>query len=121
MTSSDYFIGFEREPEDLDAFLKTQGCVPTPNNSGDSLKTYESIEGGLVDLFYSPEVIKADKGEVPEWSKSGYNIMSELTISTKEFSVVNKAQGIAEEIVKKYNGVLCDPTYGDEFMRKDDL
>jgi len=52
MTSWDYFVGFEREPEDLDAFLEDQGYDLTTIEQNSPDKDYESRKRGLVDLFF---------------------------------------------------------------------
>ena len=116
MTSWDYFVGFEREPEDLDAFLKNQG-YDLFDTDQDNVRNYVSMGGelaDLVDLSYSPEVIEGDEvdeGE-PDWSESGRNIISQLEISTKESVAADEALRITEETAKRYNSISYDPGLG---------
>lgn len=120
MESYEYFVGFEREPKDLDTFLENQGYDLTTNGQDNSVRNYEHREGGLVDLFYFPNVIKVKEGEVPDWSKSGYNITSELMISAEEFDAVDEAQRLTNETVRKYDGIFYDSNLED-FFQSDDL
>ena len=119
MVSWDYFIGFEKKPEGLDSFLKDKGCHPIPNENDSSVKNYEYGDG-LIDIFYYPKALEVEKGEEPNWSKSGYKVISDLNIVTKEGDVVDKAEKLSVEIVKKFDGILYNTSLG-EFFRKDEL
>jgi len=114
MTSYDYFVGFEREPIDLDAFLKNQGYNLDVDTQDNSTRNYTSRDG-LVDLFYFPEVVPVDEGEAPDWSKSRCNVTSDLMISIREFNAIDEAQKIAKETVRKYDGVFYDYDLDDFF------
>jgi len=116
MTSWEYFVGFEREPKDLDAFLDRQGYERIPNKQGNSIRDYESRVGGLVELFFTEDFLEVEEGEVPDWRGNGYNVTSELMISTKDFSADLEAQRIANETTKKYKAVIYDPQI-DEFFK----
>jgi len=120
MASFDYFVGFEREPEGLEEFLKEQGYDPTQNGEDKSVKNFESRDGGLVDIFYLQKVEEAEEGEFPDWKKSGHDVISELFISTKDFEGANKAELIAYETAKKYEGILGDPQC-EEYTSGDDI
>ena len=107
MPSRDYDVGFEKEPEGLDAFLDKQGYDLIPPEGKEANRDYESREGGLVGLFYFAEAPKVEEGKVPDWEKKGYKIVAQLTISTSEDA--EEAERIAHEAVREYNGVLYDP------------
>ena len=119
MTSWDYFVGFVRLPEDLDSFLAGEGY---DNVSSDDLPDtdYESREGGLVEISFFPEVAKVKPGEIPDWSKSGLDIACDLMVSTKDSEAVERALGLAETIVKRYDAVFYDLDL-DEFFRKNEI
>ena len=119
MTSWDYFVGFEREPRNLDGFLDGQGYDKIPNEAGNSDRNYESKEGGLVELFFYPAT-EVKKGEVPDWRRSGFNVTSELMISTKDGSAAEEALRLADATVRHYNCVLYDST-SDEYFRSEEL
>ena len=121
MTSWDYYVGFEREPEGLEAFLKSQGYDPTPiETDNDSDRNYESGEGGLVDLFYFSKSPEVNGGEEPDWKGAGFNIASELMISTKNSAASESAERLSEEIARRYNAVIYD-SQGEEYFRSDEL
>lgn len=120
MTSWDYFVGFEREPRDLDNFLEAHGYNRVLNKEDNSVKNYYSRKGGLIDLFYSSKLSNVNKDEVPDWSKSGSKIISELMISTKEFNEVDEVLRMVKEATIKYNGIFYDYDL-DDFFRGEDL
>ena len=123
MTSWDYFVGFEREPVDLDAFLEGQGYDKIPNegnNPNRSHRNFESREGGLIEITFFSTAPKVKKGEVPDWRRRGFNVTSELMIYTKDDDAADDALRLAEATVKKYNGVLYDST-SDEYFRSEEL
>jgi hypothetical protein len=90
MSSWDYYIGFETEPEGLDDFLNEQGYDLVYNQKGN--KNYESREGGLVELFYFAEAPEVKKGEVPDWKRNRYKVASELMVSTKDLDAEEEAE-----------------------------
>jgi len=65
-----------------------------PNEECNSDRNYESREGGLVELFFY-DAIEVKRGEVPDWKRAGYNVVSELMISTKDSSAVDAASRLA--------------------------
>jgi len=123
MTSWDYFVGFGIEPRRLDEFLDSQGYILSKNQPGQSEngpeKNYESKER-LVDLFYFSKSSAVKEGEVPDWRSSGFEVTSELMISTKDESATEEALRLAKAIVREYNGFLYDPTL-DEYFRSKEL
>jgi hypothetical protein len=120
MTSWDYYVGFVKEPKNLDGFLNKQGYERNHNEKDDSYKNYESKEGGLVDLFYSFKATEVKEGEVPDWKRSGYKVVSELMISTKDSDCAEEALKLAEATVKKYKSILYD-SLAEEYFRKEEL
>ncbi len=119
MASWDYFVGFEKKPRDLDGFLDRQGYDRVPSEGNSSDRNFESREGGLVELFFY-KATEVKEGEVPDWKRSGFNVTSELMISTKDGGVAEEALRLASETVRKYNGVLYDST-SDEYFRREEL
>jgi hypothetical protein len=119
MPSLDYFVGFLTEPKNLERFLEKQGYVLSrdqPAEKGD--RNYESEKG--IDLFYFSKTIEGEDDEVPDWGKSGHEIVSELMISTKEDDAIDEAERIAKEIVEEYSAVFYDNDL-DEFFRKGEM
>jgi len=115
MTSWDYYVGFEREPVGLKDFLKDQGYDPHSDVQDGDVNGFESREGGLVDIFYSPKLVKVEEGEVPDWSKSGRNVTSDLLISTKDSNEIDEAQRLTDDIVREYDGISYDIDLDDFF------
>ncbi|MBI2629329.1 hypothetical protein HYW74_04565 [Candidatus Pacearchaeota archaeon] len=120
MTSWDYFVGFEREPKNLDDFLNVQGYDRIPVEGDNTNRNYESREGGSVDLFYFSKLLEITPGDEPDWNKSGLNIVCEVMISTKDSDADIEAERIAAELTKRYKGIFYDPQ-GKDFLRSEDL
>lgn len=117
MTSWDYYVGFEREPKlkGLESFLKGKGYL----RIGKTKKGIDyASEDELVDLFYSPKAAQVEPGEEPDWNAAGFNVVSDLMITTKENW--EEADKITKLIVEKYDAIFYDPN-GEEFLRKRDL
>ncbi len=120
MGSFDYFVGFEKEPENLDEFLNGCGYDRIPEEIEGTDRNYEPREGGLVELTYFSKSLDVKEGEVPDWKKAGFKVTSELMISTKDLDVAEEASRLAREIIRKFNGVLYDSTSGD-YLRAENL
>ena len=120
MTSWDYFIGFEREPTDLDEFLDKKGYDKTSENPQTHDKDYEPRRGGLVDIMFFSKPTPVKEGEVPDWKKSGVQVTSDMMITTKDAKLVTKVESLVTAIVKKYDAVFYDLNL-DEFFRKNQI
>jgi hypothetical protein len=116
MASFDYYVGFEREPElkGLESFLKKEGYTRTEKTK-DSID-YES-KNELVDISYYPKAEKAGPGEEPDWEEAGFNVISQITVTTGEDW--EESLRISEKLAKKYDAIFYDPE-GEDFSREGD-
>src|SRR3989344_2281124 len=119
MVSWDYYVGFEREPEGLEAFLKSKGYQFFPVKRDTSIKSYES-EDETIDVTFFPFRIGVRNAGHPDWTESGLDIKSELMVSTKGSVAQEGAERLSEEIARRYNAIIFDPQ-GDEYLRSEDL
>ena len=125
MVSWDYFVGFVSEPVKLESFLESLGYEKFIFKKNPQTINYQSSEGGLIDIFYfNNEEINPDEEEeedrVPNWNNLGYNVTSEIMISTKESNEVENASSLADKLVKEYDGILYD-TDLDMYFTKEDI
>jgi hypothetical protein len=122
MANYDVWIGFKKTPEGLEAFLAEQGYDREPIEREDAgIEDYVHSEGSP-SLMYCSRVLDIKEGEIPDWSKSGHTIVSELYIEAIHDmpGAVDEALRISEEIVKKFDGILYDADLND-FCGKEDL
>lgn len=117
MASGIYYVGFESVPKDLEAFLKTQGY--NRPNIFHALNNFFESRDGLVDMLYWHEPSRSEKG-VPNWGKAGFNVVSEVFISTEEVKAAKEAEKIAVALARRYNAVLYNPSL-DDYSRADKL
>ena len=83
-------------------------------------RTYESREGKLVEVYYFPKVTEVHeeyKEEVPDWRMSGFDITSDLMISTKEFNAVEEVLRLCDKTAERYGGIFYEPNLNNFFKR----
>jgi len=120
MTSWDHYIGFEREPIDLDEFLNSCGYDKTSKNNDTNKKDYGYRGRRLIDICYSFKPVDTEGKNFPDWKNAGIPIISELLITTKDPSAIGRASRLSKAIVRKYNAVLYDTNLND-FLRQGQL
>lgn len=122
MTLWDYFVGFEREPEGLEAFLYRQGYDQmSTDDGGETYFYYQPRKGRLVNIFCFSKSLPGIKDlEVPDWKGKGYEIVSEIMISTEDPCAIQKAENMAKRTVKKYDAILYVPQF-KEFLTRINL
>lgn len=118
MTSWEYFIGFEREPANLEAFLNSQGLGRVYRDPQTGAEEYESRQEPI-SLFYLPAEESAN-GEIPNWGRLETRIIRDITLVTKDSKSVTRAEELAKALVREYDAVLYDLDI-DEFFRKDEI
>ncbi len=121
MSSLDYYVGFEKEPTELDEFLKGIGFELT-SSSHDDTRIYESIKDPI-DIYYSPAVEEYDEDEEEgiNWKESGRAITSDLLLTSKDYGLYETMQDISRKLLEKYDGVFHDPNMDDGFFGKGEL
>jgi len=115
-----YYVGFDSDPIALDHFLDSQGFQSTPNKRDILYRKFTSPEQGSIDLFYFTKSGDAEEGDVPDWRRTGLRITSELMIAIKESDVADDALKLGSEVVKRFEGILYDPSI-DKFLRTQNI
>ncbi len=125
MTEEDIYVGFEKEPADLEGFLEKQG-YSVVSDEDDDILIYEHATLGCPSVFYYSPIVElsdADKENgCLDWGKSGYKVVSELDITfpPDDINATLEAVRLSKEIVRGLDGILYD-SHLDEFFRKDGL
>lgn len=112
--SGDIFIGFKERPNDLENFLEGEGYTEIEKER--RLTTFLRKDDISTTVTYYPEAEVVEEGEVPDWSKSGYKILSEVNINFPytPYSDVEEAHRIADKIIDQYKAIRCDQNF-EEF------
>lgn len=112
--SEDIFIGFREKPNDLENFLKGEGYTEIQKERKST--TFSRANDISTTVTYYPEAEVVEEDEVPDWSKSGHKILSEVNINFpySPYSDVEEAHRIADKIIDQYKAIRYDQNF-DEF------
>lgn len=117
------FIGFEKTPEGLEAFLEERGYKKENFQEGNSsIENYVNKKYGSPNITFYPQSLSGDEDEIPDWTKYKHEILSELYIEAEHYplEVIDEAERLSKEIINRFDGVLYDAEL-DEFFERGQL
>ncbi len=112
--TQDLDIGFLEEPTDLRKLLEESGYVVTDETR--ECTAYEHAEDTWPQLFHYSPPLENEDGELPNWEKAGFRVVSELNINYP-FNGVNaylEADKLSRRLAATYRTVTCTQQ-GDYF------